>query len=55
MLNAQEAQPFAEAVVGAIDSMMGCAADEDKYHGFRHVASMNCLENRAKYRRFEPR
>jgi hypothetical protein len=54
MLDAQEAQPIAETVVGAIDSMMGCAADEDKYHGFRHVASMICRENREKYHWFEP-
>jgi hypothetical protein len=53
MLDAQEAQPFAEAVICAINSMMGRAADEDKYHGFRHVASMVCRETGEKYRRFE--
>ena len=55
MLDAQEAQPFAEAVVCAIDFMMGRVADEDKYHGFRDVASMFCLETGEKYHWFESR
>jgi hypothetical protein len=32
MLNTPDARSFAEAVVCAIDSMMGCAAAEEKYH-----------------------
>jgi hypothetical protein len=55
MLNTLEAQPFAEAVVCAIDTMMGCAAAEDKYRGFRHLASIICPENREKYHRLELR
>jgi hypothetical protein len=55
MLNTLEAQPFAEAVVCAIDTMMGCAAAEDKYRGFRHLASIICRETREKYHRLELR
>jgi hypothetical protein len=35
-----EAQPFAEAIVCAIDLILGCAADENKYRGFHCVASI---------------
>jgi hypothetical protein len=55
MLNAPDARSFAEAVVCAIDSMMGCAAAEDKYRGFRHLASIICRETREKYHRLELR
>jgi hypothetical protein len=55
MLNAPDARSFAEAVVCAIDTMMGCAAAEDKYRGFRHLASIICRETREKYRRLELR
>jgi len=33
--------------------MMGCAAAEDKYRGFRHLASMICRDNKEKYHWFE--
>ena len=53
-LNALDAQPFLEAVVCTIDSIMGGAADEDKYGGSRRVASMFCRVNGEKYRLFQP-
>ena len=50
MLNALAAQPFVEAVVCTIDSIMGGAADEDKYEGFRRVASIFCRVDGERYR-----
>jgi hypothetical protein len=44
-----------EVVVGRIDSIMGCAADENKYCGFWSAAGTVSREDREKYRRFRPR
>jgi hypothetical protein len=55
MPDALEGQPFAEAVICAIDSIMGGAPTEDKYHGFRQGASKGYRETGEKYRRFQPR